>query len=84
MTAAKKPLPALVRITTHVPRDVALQVQHLADAGNVSLSAATARLLEEALRIDVEHRHEALLEAAIERAVTRHLGRVADMSFRAP
>jgi len=82
MTRSKKPLAGAVVITAHLPRDVGLEVQRLAKQDSISVSACAARLLEEALRIDVEHRHEALLEAAVERAIGRQLGRIADMSFR--
>jgi hypothetical protein len=56
--------------------------QHAADAG-VTPSAAAARLLEEACRMNVEHQHGALIEAAIERVLHAKLARLEDLAVRA-
>jgi Ribbon-helix-helix protein, copG family len=70
------------QITAHVPRDLAAQIHELAAARGLSVSAATAGLLAEALRMNVEHQHGALIEAAIDRAVGQRLARLEDLAAR--
>jgi len=71
------------QLTTHVPREIAASVRELAAARGLSVSAATGALIAEALRINVEHQHGALIEAAIERAVGNRLARLEDLTHRA-
>ena len=77
---------ALVSVTTHLPPAIADELRQAAAARGLSLSAAAAVLLAEALRADVEHKHGALLEAAVERtireAMGRHLERIGELAFR--
>ena len=74
---------ATVRITTHVPVGVARYLQGRAAEGGLSLSAVTAALLEEAVRLPLDHEHGSLVEAAVRRAVHQAMERVADLAFRA-
>jgi hypothetical protein len=53
--------------TVHVPREVGLEVQSLAQERSISVSACAAALISEALRVPLEHEHGALLEAVVER-----------------
>jgi hypothetical protein len=73
---------ATAQITTHVPREIAAEVRELAASRGLSVSAATGALIAEALRINVEHQHGALIEAAIDRAVGQRLGRLEDLAAR--
>jgi hypothetical protein len=82
MTAARNSRSAYVTITTHVPREVADAVQEAAHDRGISVSAATAHLLAEALRLPLEHSHAALLEAVVRQTVTHELRRVGDLAFR--
>jgi hypothetical protein len=82
MTAARNPRGAYVTITTHVPRDVADAIHAAAHQRGISVSAATAHLLAEALRLPLEHSHAALLEAVVRQAVSHELRRVGDLAFR--
>jgi hypothetical protein len=70
------------QLTTHVPREIAASVRELAAARGLSVSAATGALIAEALRIDIEHQHGALIEAAIDRAVGQRLTRLEDLAYR--
>ncbi len=54
MTAGKSRRAAYITITTHVPREVALAIQEAAHDRGISVSAATAQLLAEALRLPLE------------------------------
>jgi hypothetical protein len=75
------------QLTTHVSPELAAEVIQLAATRRVSVSAIVEVLLGEALRVDVEHNHAALLEAAVERTIrvslSRHLYRLGELSFRA-
>src|SRR3954447_8614424 len=75
------------QLTTHVSPQLAAEVVQLAASRGVSVSAVVEVLLAEALRSDVEHNHAALLEAAVERtirsALSEHLHRLGELSFRA-
>ena len=87
MTAARRRAAAYLTITTHVPREAAQEIQRLAAARDLSVSACAAALLMEALRIDLEHEHGALLQATVERTVRQclsaHIERLGDLAFRA-
>jgi hypothetical protein len=82
MSPTRRPQPR-ARFTVRLPAGEARAVQRLAAEWGVSPSAAASRLVQEALRADVEHQHSALIEAAVERAVGRALERVGDLAFRA-
>lgn len=73
---------ATEQITAHVPPEVAAGIKRLAGSRGLSVSAATAALLTEALRMNVEHQHGALIEAAIDRAVGQRLARLEDLAAR--
>jgi hypothetical protein len=83
MTAARGRRSTRLAFTVHVPRDVGLEIQRLAEERNISLSACAAALLSEALRGPLEHQHAALVEAAIERSIARSLERLGDLAVRA-
>src|SRR5689334_10258823 len=70
------------RFTVAVPIAVGRLIRQRAEASSISPSAAAARLLEEATRIDVEHQHGALIEATIERVLHTRLDRVDDLAYR--
>jgi AcrR family transcriptional regulator len=71
------------RFTVRLPVGEVRAVQRLAAEWGISPSAAASRLVQEALRADVEHQHSALIEAAVERVVRQALERVGDLAFRA-
>jgi hypothetical protein len=83
MTAAKSRRSAYVTLTTHVPREVAHAIRTAANDRGISVSAAAANLLAEALRISLEHSHAALLEAVVRQAITHEIRRLDDLTFRA-
>src|SRR5918912_541629 len=74
-------------ITVHVSNAFKAEFLRLAQTHGVSESALALRLLEEALRADVEHQHASLLEAIVERTIrsslSQHLHRLGELSFRA-
>jgi len=70
------------RFTVAVPIAVGRLIRQRAEASGISPSAAAARLLEEATRIDVEHQHGALIEATIERVLHTRLERLDDLAAR--
>ena len=70
------------RFTVAVPIAVGRLIRQRAAAAGITPSAAAARLLEEATRIDVEHQHGALIEATIERVLHTRLGRLDDLAAR--
>src|SRR5919199_1357496 len=82
MSPARRPQPR-VRFTVRLPTGEVRAVQRLAAEWGISPSAAASRLVQEALRADVEHQHSALIEAAVERAVRQAFERVGDLAFRA-
>lgn len=67
------------KLTVHVSVDLKAELHAVAEEYGVSESAACLALIEEGLRRRVEHRHGALLEAAVERTIPTtladHLGR---------
>jgi hypothetical protein len=71
------------QLTTHVSAELAAEIGRLAASQGASVSAMVEVLLAEALRADVEHQHAALLETAVQRAVSRAMDRIADLAFRA-
>jgi hypothetical protein len=71
------------QLTTHVPRQVAVEIRRIAAERGISVSRAAAALLEESLRADVEHQHSALIEATIERVLHARLERVDMMAYKA-
>jgi hypothetical protein len=70
------------RFTVAVPIAVGRLIRQRAEASGITPSAAAARLLEEATRIDVEHQHSALIEATIERILHTKLERLDDLAAR--
>ena len=75
--------PKTVRITTHVSVGVGRYLQTRAAEAGLSLSAVTAALLEEAVRLPLDHEHGSLVEAAVARAIRRELDRLGDLVVRA-
>ena len=73
MTAGRGRRSTRLTFTVHVPRDVGLEVQSLAQERNISVSACAAALIGEALRDPLEHQHGALLEAVVERTIRQCL-----------
>src|SRR5918912_3066926 len=75
------------KLTVHVSVDLKAELRAVAEEYGVSESAACLALIEEGLRARVEHRHGALLEAAVERTIrttlANHLERLGDFAFRA-
>lgn len=74
---------ATEQLTAHVPREIAAEIREIAGSRGMSVSAATGALLVEALRINVEHQHGALIEATIERVLHARLERVDMMAYKA-
>ncbi len=70
------------RFTVAVPIAVGRLIRQQAESVGITPSAAAARLLEEATRIDVEHQHAALIEAAVGRALGQRLERMEDLVAR--
>ena len=83
VTAATGRRSTMEVVTTHVPAAVRAELDQLAQARGLTRSAAAAALLTEALRIDVEHKHGALIEAAVQAAVRRELDRLGELMARA-
>ncbi len=82
MTAATGRRSTMEVVTTHVPAVVRAELDQLAGARGLTRSAAAAALLTEALRIDVEHKHGALIEAAVQAAIRHELGRIGELAAR--
>jgi hypothetical protein len=74
---------ATEQITAHVAPEVAAGIKELAASRGLSVSAAASALLAEALRMNVEHQHGALIEAAVERAIGHRMARLEDLAARA-
>ncbi len=87
MTHARGRRSTRLTFTVHVPRDVGLEVQRLAEERHISVSACAAALIAEALRDPLEHEHGALLEAVVERTIRHclwtHVERLGDLAARA-
>jgi hypothetical protein len=82
VTPARGLRSTLVSVTTHLPPAVADELRQAAEARGLSQSAAAAVLLTEALRADVEHKHGSLIEAAVQGAIRRELGRIGELTAR--
>lgn len=77
------PAPQSDRFTVAVPIAVGRLVRQRAVEWDVTPSAAAAKLLEEATRVDVEHQHAALVEATVERVLRAEFGRLDALTTRA-
>jgi hypothetical protein len=71
------------RYTVRVPGDTAALIEQLAEAYAVTRSTAAGRLLCEAARLDAEHQHASLIEAAVGRAIARQLDRLSKLAIHA-
>jgi hypothetical protein len=83
VTAARSRRPRNVTLTTHVPNDVAREIQRLAGERGISVSACVAALLSEALRAPMDHQHASLSEATIERVLNTRLERIDTHAYKA-
>jgi hypothetical protein len=77
------PARSSARYTVRVPRAVGRVIDQRAAEWGVTPSSAASRLLDEAIRINLEHQHGALIEAVIERSIAGSLERLGDLSVRA-
>ena len=75
------------RYTVRVPRAVGRVIDQRAAEWGVTPSSAASRLLEEAIQINVEHQHGALIQAAVEQTIRHclwtHVERLGDLAARA-
>jgi len=74
-------------MTVHVSNAFKAEFQRLASTHGVSESALALRMIEEALRLGVEHQHASLLEAVVQQtireSIAAHAGRLGDLAQRA-
>ena len=75
------------RYTVRVSRAVGRVIDQRAAEWGITPSSAASRLLEEAIQINVEHQHGALIQAAVEQTIRHclwtHVERLGDLAARA-